>query len=256
MNLQPLLLSCLSLVFIGCAPKSVKTEVPENHPANPNAHAVDFIPPPNVFAEDAADVAVTPRPDGTEDRAYHPQHQQQKEATTEPADKEHAGSAAGSDGHEHGDHHERQVTATVQDQVDQLTSAYLNLSDLLARDKADSAAEQLSVIRHAAHGLAARDNKELAAVAGGMAEAAQAKAEDFKALRNAFKTISPAMIRLVHLIPPSSTVAPTIHQVYCPMAKAPWLQTGDQVANPYYGLAMPRCGKMIETIALQGEKQK
>lgn len=46
----------------------------------------------------------------------------------------------------------------------------------------------------------------------------------------------------------------TIFRLHCPMAfnnrGADWLQnSGDQVENPYFGAAMPRCGEKVETIS-------
>ena len=33
--------------------------------------------------------------------------------------------------------------------------------------------------------------------------------------------------------------------VFCPMAKKPWLQESDEVANPYFGSKMLRCGNIV-----------
>jgi hypothetical protein len=32
---------------------------------------------------------------------------------------------------------------------------------------------------------------------------------------------------------------------YCPMAKKPWLQDSEEIANPYYGSKMLRCGEIV-----------
>ena len=252
MNLRRLLLSCLSFVFVGCAVKSVITEVPEDHPANPNAAAVPFVPPPNVLADVAV---VTPVPDGAEVQANH--HQHEAGATTQPAHEKHAESTVKSDNHEHDQQqqHEHQPAESVQDLVDTLASAYLNLSDLLAQDKTDGAVKQLTVIHMAASDLTGSDNEKMTAIAERVTEGANNKDKDIESLRNSFKSISPAVIELVHLMPPSAKVAPTIRQAYCPMAKASWLQTGEIVTNPYFGSAMLRCGKVTETIEAQGDKK-
>ena len=33
-------------------------------------------------------------------------------------------------------------------------------------------------------------------------------------------------------------------EVYCPMAKASWLQAGKKIKNPYFGQAMLTCGEL------------
>jgi Cu(I)/Ag(I) efflux system membrane fusion protein len=69
---------------------------------------------------------------------------------------------------------------------------------------------------------------------------ALAKAQDLGAARAAFKPLSESLIQ--HLkdqnVPPG-----TYHEVYCPMAKAAWLQTEPTIANPYMGKEMLRCGQ-------------
>ena len=37
------------LALAGCAPEKVQVEFPINHPANPQAHEAEFIPPHNPF---------------------------------------------------------------------------------------------------------------------------------------------------------------------------------------------------------------
>ena len=32
---------------------------------------------------------------------------------------------------------------------------------------------------------------------------------------------------------------------FCPMAQKYWLQRGDTVQNPFYGKAMPDCGRIV-----------
>ncbi len=34
-----------------------------------------------------------------------------------------------------------------------------------------------------------------------------------------------------------------VKKAYCRMVKKFWLQKGDQIANPYYGSSMLRCGE-------------
>lgn len=39
-----------------------------------------------------------------------------------------------------------------------------------------------------------------------------------------------------------------VYKVYCPMKKAYWLSSINEVRNPYYGSSMLTCGKVVETL--------
>lgn len=68
-----------------------------------------------------------------------------------------------------------------------------------------------------------------------------AEANDIGAARDAFKPLSDSLIKYL-----DANKAHRSHfvRVYCPMAKARWLQTGAAVNNPYFGKSMLRCGKI------------
>ena len=70
------------------------------------------------------------------------------------------------------------------------------------------------------------------------------KARDLQTLHHAFKPLSEWMAK--QELPTGLAVA------YCPMAKAYWVQKNGDVANPFYGSAMLRCG----TIKKVSEKDK
>ena len=53
--------------------------------------------------------------------------------------------------------------------------------------------------------------------------------------RTAFKTLSDE-------IEPLTVMEEKVTVMYCPMAKATWVQPNGPVANPYYGKSMLRCG--------------
>ncbi len=77
---------------------------------------------------------------------------------------------------------------------------------------------------------------------GTQAEAV-AKAKDIAAAREAFKPLSQSLIQFTAK---DLAVSSAYRQVYCPMAKAGWLQTGTTVSNPYMGKAMLRCGQLVK----------
>ena len=68
---------------------------------------------------------------------------------------------------------------------------------------------------------------------------------DLKSQRKNFEQISAAFIRLTGELKLNET--PAFVQ-YCPMGKNSWLNEVKTVQNPYYGLTMPDCGAVKETI--------
>jgi Cu(I)/Ag(I) efflux system membrane fusion protein len=70
---------------------------------------------------------------------------------------------------------------------------------------------------------------------------ALSKAKDLETARAAFKPLSESLIQYVkdQKVPPG-----VYHEVYCPMAKASWLQTDKTVMNPYMGKGMIHCGQL------------
>lgn len=63
-------------------------------------------------------------------------------------------------------------------------------------------------------------------------------AADIKAARTAFGDLSDIMLALAG----DGTGGKDVRVAYCPMVKKSWLQTGTEIANPYYGASMLRCG--------------
>jgi Cu(I)/Ag(I) efflux system membrane fusion protein len=66
------------------------------------------------------------------------------------------------------------------------------------------------------------------------------KAKDLETARAAFKPLS---VSLIQYIKDQKVPASVYHEVYCPMAKASWLQTDKAVMNPYMGKDMIHCGQ-------------
>jgi hypothetical protein len=111
--------------------------------------------------------------------------------------------------------------------------AYLKVQTALA---ADSLAEAQA---------GARELSKQAASLGSAVEKPKAAADsivsaaDIKVARAAFGDLSDAMLAMVG----EGTGGKDVRIAYCPMVKRSWLQKGDQIANPYYGSAMLRCGQ-------------
>ena len=67
-----------------------------------------------------------------------------------------------------------------------------------------------------------------------------AKASDLKSARTAFKALSNSLIKYLD----EHHVKNAYVEIYCPMARASWLQVDRNVNNPYLGKEMPTCGEI------------
>ncbi len=65
-------------------------------------------------------------------------------------------------------------------------------------------------------------------------------AGDIDSTRSAFKELSKPVSIWVSMAKPAGKSV-----MYCPMAKAGWVQQGTEVANPYYGTEMLGCGSKV-----------
>lgn len=68
-----------------------------------------------------------------------------------------------------------------------------------------------------------------------------AKATDIKAVREAFKPLSATLISALST---QNAISGQYYEAFCPMANASWIQTGKDVANPYFGASMSGCGEI------------
>jgi hypothetical protein len=114
---------------------------------------------------------------------------------------------------------------------------YLRVQDALTRDTTKGIEEDANIIANLVRG---DDMKMLSSDIASQADAL-AKAKDLKAAREAFKPLSKSLIQYMTEKKAGTGV---YHEVYCPMAKASWLQKGTDVRNPYYGKEMLTCGEL------------
>lgn len=140
-------------------------------------------------------------------------------------------------------------TEAERGQSDALIAPYLDLRRLLAEDKLDGVSEELAAIGQAAQPLTDSNDAQVKVLAEKIVDHAAAQPEGLDSARKSFEAISAAMIDLVKRVPPSDAVAETLYVAYCPMAKASWLQATEELANPYMGPKMLKCGEVTETIA-------
>lgn len=105
---------------------------------------------------------------------------------------------------------------------------YLGVQSVLARDSM----QNVSVNAHAlAEAVRGDETKSLPPALAEQADAL-AKAKNLSKARTAFKPFSESIIAYFksHRTPAVSYI-----EVYCPIAKASWLQAGETVRNPYLG---------------------
>ena len=114
---------------------------------------------------------------------------------------------------------------------------YLKIQADLANDSLTGVTENANAITKAVQG----DAKILPAEVGTQAEAL-AKAKDLGAARDAFKSLSDVLIKYLA----DNKAKDAYVEVYCPMARASWLQADRNVNNPYFGTAMSGCGVIKE----------
>jgi hypothetical protein len=72
-----------------------------------------------------------------------------------------------------------------------------------------------------------------------------AESTDINHQREHFESLSANLFKLARQVRLS---AKPIYEDYCPMKKAYWLSSDSAIRNPYFGSAMPACGKISATI--------
>lgn len=120
--------------------------------------------------------------------------------------------------------------------VKSVFDSYLTIQSALAKDSIDGVAANASAISNAIRGDSMKMlSPEIAAQADALANA-----KDLATAREAFKPLSKSLIQHLN----ANNVTGAYVEVYCPMAKASWLQKGDKIDNPYLGSSMRSCGQI------------
>ena len=115
---------------------------------------------------------------------------------------------------------------------------YLSIQAGLAKDSLAGVAENAGAIASAVQG----DSMKMLPAAVATEAEALAQARDLKTARAAFKPLSDSLINYLA----DHKAKGAYVQVYCPMARANWLQADKTVNNPYFGQAMASCGEIKE----------
>ena len=115
-----------------------------------------------------------------------------------------------------------------------LIDAYLRLHQSLAADRFETVAGDALAIANATVKLGSR------AASVRVAVNPFAQVRDVAAAREAFGGLSSAVIAFI-----GNAMSEGVAVAYCPMARKSWLQRGTAIQNPYYGKAMPDCGRIV-----------
>jgi Cu(I)/Ag(I) efflux system membrane fusion protein len=138
-------------------------------------------------------------------------------------------------------------TETFDEQMQPILKSYLAIQVALAGDSTKGVSANAKAVAraskkltpkiatgdHAAHYADLPKKLETAATA-------LAKAHNIEEARTAFKELSKPMAMWGTMSKPTG-----ISLLYCPMAKASWLQKGKEIRNPYHGASMLRCGQIV-----------
>ena len=143
-------------------------------------------------------------------------------------------------------------------QLRTLYEVYLTLQDALASDSKDRAVQAVKGVRNA---LAAVDMKLLEGESHtrwikhqaslGKTIESIAAARSIEAIRAGFAPMSEELAAVIRGF--EIGIEQPIYVLKCPMAfdgrGARWLQKTKETRNPYFGAAMPQCGRVVETLS-------
>jgi len=139
-------------------------------------------------------------------------------------------------------------------QMNYLMEHYLALQQRFSSDSTAGVAQHALGLVAAAEEILkyVKDSRDLPpefaeAVLALRAAAVRTRGTDLDADRVAFVDISRAMRTLVEHVRPDRKRFPKIYVFHCPMTKGDWLQTRPDLANPFYGYKMLKCGELTET---------
>lgn len=141
------------------------------------------------------------------------------------------------------------LDAPSQQRLDAAVSAYLELARTLGAPQASASPVDPQSLLVSVKNLGELAGDDAGAHVKTLATATEGLAgKTIDQQREQFKSVSRAMLDLIGSHPPSRAVAERVYIVHCPMAPGDWLQTTDQIANPFYSTSMKQCGEVVRTI--------
>jgi len=127
------------------------------------------------------------------------------------------------------------VAFAVVSDIRPIVEPYLGIQQALAADRIEGIADAARRIGDEA-GKLGSDASAIQAAAGDLQQAT-----DLKTARAAFGRLGDAI--MIFAKASGASVGADVKVAYCPMARKYWLQTDDEIRNPFYGKAMSDCGR-------------
>ncbi len=122
--------------------------------------------------------------------------------------------------------------------VSAVVDPYLRVQETLAADKTAGIRDQAGAIVVAA-GKLGKPGEGIATAARQLQVAA-----GLEPARDAFFALTSALFKYADAT--GTPLGPEVRRAYCPMEKKPWAQKDGQIANPYAGSRMLRCGEFTD----------
>lgn len=133
-------------------------------------------------------------------------------------------------------------------QMHPILGSYLKIGDTLAADSVDGVRSEAKRIAERTpkldpKGVTGEHEAHYKDIPAKLKAAAQtlSRAKTLEEARDAYKKLSMPMGMWASMSQPAG-----IDVVYCPMAKASWLQKQGAIRNPYHGVKMLRCGQVVK----------
>jgi len=137
------------------------------------------------------------------------------------------------------------------DPAQQIMESYFATGEFLAKDSYQGIDKQIEKIVSAAKQILKSEEKNaaerkdyLTTVQTILASARDFNSKDLKSSRESYKALSQAVTDYVK----TYGYASPVYSYYCPMVDQTWFQSAEQIANPFYGSQMLKCGKMTGMI--------
>jgi Cu(I)/Ag(I) efflux system membrane fusion protein len=138
--------------------------------------------------------------------------------------------------------------------AEQALAAYLALARVLGllqeTDQPVDVAELVRTSQALRESAAGEDQIGLADALVSASAAMQGRAIEEQ--RKLFGAVSESAIELASRSPRTGELAPRVLVARCPMVKARWLQTEEEIANPYYATTMKACGEIERSVPIPG----
>lgn len=131
------------------------------------------------------------------------------------------------------------LSVSAQNKVD-LLKKYMSIKNALVNNDSKTASEVTQVFAKALKNEGNFSHKE------GLTVGVErlAKAKGLEKQRAEFNDVSMMMWNVVK---GPEKFGELVYYDYCPMKKTYWLSTEKEIKNPYFGLSMLTCGKVVET---------